>query len=95
MIVRLLSLAALPYGYAQVAEQIQSSSSDNKISFTIYTGLLHSNEDATFAFYIINDINEGVEQVRIVPSSLTLKEAAKFSLAPSFIGSDEIGIDLE
>ena len=80
--------------YAQPEGTIQVISSDSKIVFTVYTGLFHSEDETMFDFYLVNN-NENPQQVRIVPSSLIIKDALNFSLAPSFIGPDQIIIQTD
>lgn len=94
------SSVSLIFSHHNVVAQQQSPSnivellaSDNRIAFTRYIGILDSPVIPSFPFSLINNGNEPARGIRIIPSSLTIEDQSMLSLAPSYIGSEEIKVN--
>ena len=68
-------------------------SSGQRIAFTKYIGLFDSKQILYFSLNLINNSNEVAKNIRIIPSSLTVKEQSVLTFAPSFIGSGKIKLE--
>jgi hypothetical protein len=70
---------------------VELGSSDSKISFTRYIGFWSEDDHLPyFTFKLTNMGNETATGIHLIPSSLIASEASTFSLAPSYIGSDNV-----
>jgi hypothetical protein len=98
LVITVLLLFFFNMAYAQESNNAADGklvSSDTQIALGKYVGLgywLFEDETASFDLYLINNSNETIKEIKVIPSALTTDKDGRptFSLAPSYIGSSNV-----